>query len=93
MKQVVRHVCEVDECHRSVALFGVVVPLTFAAQPGQQLAVAFNGGRQCVQGFHHGAHDVGRHPGVERCELGFQHVTEEGTGFAVALGARIPRRD
>ncbi|WP_230873166.1 hypothetical protein [Xylella fastidiosa] len=59
----------------------------------QQLAVAFNGGRQYVQGFHHGAHGVGRHPGVERCELGFQHVTEEGAGFAAALGVRILRRD
>ena len=37
-------------CDRAVALFGLVVPLALAAEPGQHLAVALDRGRQSPRG-------------------------------------------
>ena len=68
---------EVDEPDGAVALFGFVIHLPLAAQPGEHVAVALDGGRQRLQPLNRGADGVIAHPGVETAERRLQLAAKQ----------------
>src|SRR5579884_2150948 len=81
---VISRVVEIDNRDGAMALLDLVVPLAFATDPRQDVAVALYRGRQRFDRVHDGASLAFRKPGVELQDLRFQVVPEDHVRPALA---------
>jgi type I restriction enzyme, S subunit len=69
---------KIDDLDAPVALFGLVVPLPLAAQPGEHFAITFDSGWDRFQLLDHLPDRICRHPRIELGERGLEKETEIG---------------
>ena len=76
---------EIDQPDGPLPAFGLVVPLPFAAQPSEHLAVAFDCRRQRLDPFDRGTHGLVAQPRVASVQRRFHLVMEQHPGLAPTL--------
>ena len=84
---------EIDEPDATMTLLGLVVPLPFAVQPGEHLAVALDGRWDRFDPLDDGADGGVRHPEIEPPKRSFELTSEHHPGLATALVHRDFRRE
>ena len=92
VQNVVVRCVKIDQPDGAVALFGVVMHLPLAAQPGEHVSVALNRWRQRLQPLDGGADSVIRHPDIEPAQRRLQFAAKQHAARAAAQGQRLLRR-